>query len=200
MTTSSCEASFLPTLDQKIGHLLIIGFEGASLDDSKAQATLGYAQEGILGGVIFYRRNIESIAQVETLTKAFGRRAPQGSPFFISVDQEGGLVQRLRPLQEGMSYPSAAVLSSLSPIERQNLSTEMAAWLISLGFNLNFSPVVDLYEEKSTVIGGLGRSFGKDAEVVSACAWDVVQGFRERGLLSCLKHFPGHGLVLEDSH
>jgi len=169
------------------------------------------------------RRNIESPAQLSALVSALqsfsGKsRRQAGLPplsLLVAIDQEGGSVDRL-PTRLGFSHRtfSAQALGGYARLaaaddsarrrarERSHAYADaMAAQLRALGINLNLAPCVDVdLNPRSPVIGGLGRSFSSDPDVVADQGWEFVQAFHGRGVLATLKHFPGHGSARGDSH
>ena len=194
-------------LAQKIGQLFLIGFEGDSIDESHPVAA-DITQRN-LGGVILFDRslakkqghnNIRSADQLKVLTATLQGLAR--TPLLIAVDQEGGKVRRLKP---EMGFPATASAAELGQKNDRTLTTIHAATtadtLQALGFNLNLAPVVDVNSfPECPVIGRLDRSFSPIPDTVSAHAGEWIKAHRARGVLSCLKHFPGHGSSRADSH
>ena len=187
--------------DEVIGSLFIIGFEGTSLNDFDVEITLNYAKDYNLGGIILYARNVHSPAQLQNLTKAFKDVNPS---IFISVDQEGGKVQRLNEKNGFKNFPSAHNISeTITPINAYNLVFKPIALMLSTySINLNFAPVVDVNNKENPcdVIGKLERSYSDDPNIVTEYAREFIKAHNEYGIASCIKHFPGHGYALYDSH
>ncbi len=176
-----------------LGQLMMMGIEGKelSLDEKK------FIETNDIGGVILFSRNYESPTQLSELTNSI-QSLRKKYPLFISVDQEGGRVQRFK---EGFThFPSMMSISSLnSPKICFEVHKIMGDELKCCGVNLNLSPVCDiLINEKNDVIGD--RAFGTDEEAVSKFVSSAVRGLEKSGILSCAKHFPGHGRSFEDSH
>lgn len=195
------------SLEQKIGQLFILGFSG---DTVTAEDPIG---EDIckrnLGGVILFDRclasskktnNIIDTRQLRLLTASL--RELSDEPFLVAVDQEGGRVSRFTP-ERGFPVTPAAVQLGNSPYLHATIASaqQTARMLGDIGVNLNLAPVVDLnvYQE-NPIIGKYGRSFSADPAVVTAHAAAWIREHRQLGILSCLKHFPGHGSSRTDSH
>ncbi|MEI7704509.1 MAG: glycoside hydrolase family 3 protein [Deltaproteobacteria bacterium] len=205
---SGCgSTSVAPTLEEKIAQMLVVGFRGTSLDGSEPIAR-DLRDLGIGGVVLFDRdvllktsgRNVTSPAQLSALTDAIRRLSR--TPPFISVDQEGGNVARLKP---ACGFPATVTAKSLGDLNDLAVTrmhaTSIAATLYENGLDVNFAPVVDLnVNPDSPAIGRWGRSFSADPEVVVKHAGEFVTAHDRLGLLTALKHFPGHGSAREDSH
>lgn len=164
---------------------LIVGFQGTTID-----ADLAALLKRGVGGVILFSRNVESPRQTAELSHAIRQRA--GRPMFISVDQEGGRVQRLR---DGYGE-----LPSMRNVRRPIVAGRvLARQCVAAGCNLNFAPVLDVdINPDNPVIGP--RAFGLTPAQVIAGAIPVMRELQRRGVASCGKHFPGHGETLLDSH
>ncbi len=155
----------------------------------------------LVGSVILFTRNFESVAQLEELVREI--RSIRTPPLLVTVDHEGGRVQRFRtgftllPPQRsiGRAY-------DLNPEAGRRLAWQcgwlLAAELRAIGVDMSFAPCVDLDYGVSEVIGD--RAYHRDPEVVSTLAVACVQGMRAAGMAATAKHFPGHGAVVADSH
>jgi len=196
-----------PPLRQRIGQMVIAGFRGLDAGPERVIAR-DIAERHLGGGVLFDRdipgdspsRNVESPEPLRALTAQLQSYAE--SPLLIAVDQEGGLVARL---DENHGFPatrSAAELGAIDDVEVTAAAAgAMAGTLAEAGINLNFAPVVDLNRNPANpVIGALGRSFSADPDVVTRHARAFIEAHRARGVLTTLKHFPGHGSSRGDSH
>ncbi len=186
------KASDLDLADQA-GQLLWIGFDGVSFGPSLASLLRRVRP----GGIILFGRNIESARQVRSLTDAlFGAlRVPP----FIALDQEGGRVNRLKPILGPTPAPHALARmpSPAEAVRRHSAATALA--LKSLGFNVNFAPVLDLF--RSDQGNGIGdRSFGEDARTVADLAGLFVKVHLDAGVVPVGKHFPGLGSARSDTH
>jgi beta-N-acetylhexosaminidase len=191
----------LPPLEAMIGQMLIVGFEGVKPGEPGVQRAVRQLAQGRIGGVILMDRNIRSPKQVRELTAVFAGAKPS-QPALIAVDQEGGRVQRLSSRKGFRSYPAAKrIANSHGPLAAYFVYRRMAEELAEAGFNLNFGPVVDLnLNARNHVINGRGRSYGADPAQVTAYATAFVAAHRHAGVLTSLKHFPGHGSSPTDSH
>ena len=179
------------TLEEKVGQLLFVGIAGPEADAE----TLAQLRELHAGGVVLFDRNMQNPTQVKALIGALQKQtlsqAPR-LPLFVSVDQEGGRVLRMR--EQVLPLPSQAELGLQGSTEQvEEWAAKNARELIYLGFNVNFAPVVDI---------GLGaeRSFANEAAEVTRLARASVLGYRKEGMLCTLKHFPGIGKAPKDPH
>jgi beta-N-acetylhexosaminidase len=193
-------------LKSQIARMLILGFDEHTIDtNSKITKTL---QKYTLGGVILFDRfyndrdkvkNISAPKQVRTLTSQLQNYAQKR--LFIAIDQEGGKVARLKERDGFSPAPSAASLASQSALDGENFYNAQSQMLQDLGINLNFAPVVDLaLEPKNKVIYALERSYGKEPFDVAKFAKIMIDAQEKHNIISVLKHFPGHGSSLADSH
>lgn len=183
------------SLAEDAGQMLLVGFDGLTLPSHVASAL----RDGQIGGTILFRRNIDTIEQVADLTGAIQDAVGESQPLpFISVDQEGGRVQRLRePLT--VVPPMLQVGQTGDPDLVARIGALMGEELEALGFNLDYAPCVDVWTNPlNTVIGD--RAFGRDVETVSRMAGAFQWGLIQAGLVPCAKHFPGHGDTELDSH
>jgi len=176
--------------------MLVIGVAGTELTAQERD----WLQHDAVSGVILFKRNFASRQQIAELSAAIRAAAPR--PLLICVDQEGGRVQRFR---EGFSaLPPLQGFDSLyaQDPEAALALAEQHAWLMASevrasGVDLSFAPVVDL-GRGNRAIGD--RAFSADPEVVAAFTRAYVRGMHSVGMAATLKHFPGHGSVLEDTH
>jgi beta-N-acetylhexosaminidase len=205
-----------PSLREKIGQMIVIGFQGKTID--KHSPVTRYIEEDNIGGVILFdfnpqsqtfEKNIESPAQVKELNRQLQRiteksnilHQRQNVPLLISVDYEGGRVNRLHPRYGFPSIPSAQEIGKSSLEEAENNAKIMADTLKSSGFNLNFAPLLDVdVNPENPIIGKLGRSFSADPNRVTQNAQLYTQQFLDQQIQCSYKHFPGHGSSVTDSH
>ncbi|MFQ5625176.1 MAG: glycoside hydrolase family 3 protein [Methyloligellaceae bacterium] len=190
-----------PGLDAMIGQMLLIGFHGAAPEGKAARRITRLIANGQIGGVILMDRNIRSPRQLRALTSKFLNTGHPLTPI-ISVDQEGGLVQRLSANKGFRRYPTARTMARrYTPEKARRVYKAMARELARAGVNLNYGPVVDLnLNRRNPIIARLGRSYGADPERVAAYARAFISAHREANVLTSVKHFPGHGSSLTDSH
>lgn len=196
-----------PSIEQKVGQLLMVGFKGFEVNDtSHVKRDI---EQYNAGGVILFdfdmptrtpNRNIESAAQVERLNQSLQELSK--IPLLIAIDQEGGRVARLKAARDFPQTVSAEYLGGLNnPDSTKAYAAEQTELLSKLGFNVNFAPVVDLNTNpENPVIGQLDRSYSADPGIVSKHASIVIEEHQNRNLLPVLKHFPGHGSAWNDSH
>jgi beta-N-acetylhexosaminidase len=195
-------------LQRKIAQMLLVGFRGTELSkDSSIYRDV--AQLGI-GGVLFFDydipsksrpRNILSREQLTRLSADLQNAAPV--KLFISIDQEGGRVNRLRGEYGFPASLSAKEmgLAGASTEKTKKQAEETAALLAGMGINLNFAPCVDLeINPQNPVISAYWRSFSPDPDTVIRHARAWIDAHSRYGVLSSLKHFPGHGSSLGDTH
>jgi beta-N-acetylhexosaminidase len=189
------------TLEQMAGQMIVIGFVGDGVDDKNVVALRQEIADGTLGGVMYLKTNIASLKAARAMNEAFRAASPELLPF-LTLDQEGGLVERLTSSVGFREVPSAeTVAAQNSPTAAEGLYERMADSIAELGFTVNFGPVVDLkVNPRNTVIAKVGRSFGKSAETVVEYAEAFIEAHRKAGVLTALKHFPGHGSSTADSH
>ncbi|MEK0313111.1 beta-N-acetylhexosaminidase [Cohnella sp. 56] len=185
------------SLEEKIGQMILAGFVGNSLPDA---ATLRMIREDRIGGIILYKDNIADLPKTVKLVNAIkAANAKAGNaPIFVSVDQEGGKVSRLPASY--VKIPEAAVVGQTGETElAQRMGELLARQVGSAGFNMDFAPVLDINSNPDNPVIGT-RSFGATADVVKRMGLAAMRGLREQGVVSVVKHFPGHGDTSVDSH
>lgn len=190
-------------LQRQIGQMVIMGFNGIKPEDSGVQRIAKEISQGRLGGVILYQRNIVSPEQLSKLTTFLQNQTIGQDPLFIAVDQEGGKVARLKKINGFVDYPSHEKVANDQPLYMEAFITykEMANELRLQGINFNFAPVVDLKINKdSTIIAKKERSFSDDPQTVYEYARVFIEAHRDVGVLTAIKHWPGHGSARGDTH
>jgi len=176
------------------GQLLSVGFDGTAADD-ELRARIAASE---VGGVMLFRPNIATPGQLAGLVAEIRGAAPRELPLLVSIDQEGGLVQRLRaPATEWppmLSVGAAGDATRTAAVGRA-LGEELAA----VGVGWNFAPVLDVHTNPANPVIG-NRAFGTSADGVARQALAFWRGLRGAGLVGCGKHYPGHGDTWTDSH
>jgi beta-N-acetylhexosaminidase len=199
---SAPAADVLARLEPRLGQLLLVGFRGTSFPgNAELDALLCRARTG---GILLFGRNIVDAAQVAALTAASAARAAEcgTAPLLVAVDAEGGRVMRLSPAAGYVATLSHRDLGEGNDLALTELEARrIGAMLRAAGINWNLAPVIDVgYNPANPVIVGYGRSFSADPALVAAQARAFIAGLRGEGVLSALKHFPGHGSSFADSH
>lgn len=184
-------------MNKSFGQLMIMGIQGTSLTEDEKKFIIS----NNISGVILMGRNCESPKQVHELChniQSLRFKMPDKAPLFIGIDMEGGRVQRLKA--PFTIWPPAKKLGELDNSTLSfNMSYKMGLELKSVGINLNFAPCVDIFSNpQNQVIGD--RALGSEPESVGKLASALVRGFIKSEVISCVKHFPGHGNTLLDSH
>ena len=196
------------SLEKMAGRMLMVGFHGTSA--KPGSQICNDIRKYDLAGVILFDfnpvdktkpKNIASKAQLAKLTKEL-QACSRNHNLLIAVDQEGGRVQRLKSSYGFYGkFPKAADVGKLSGKQINQVYAAMAKELKSVGINYDLAPVVDLaINPKNHVIYGLGRSYGADPGRVVRMAWVFVTNMRQQGIVTSLKHFPGHGSSTGDTH
>lgn len=182
-------------LEQQVGQFFYIGLPGPELD-AEARALIEEVQPG---GVIIFGRNVESPQQLRDLLDGVREMLPTAP--LLGVDQEGGLVDRLRKISTPM--PSARTIREHGDLAgARALGRITGSALRLLGFNMNFAPVMSIMtDERDLLSNGLySRSFGRSPGEVLGYTTVYLRGLQETGIVGCLKHFPGIGAGEVDSH
>lgn len=189
------------TLEQMAGQMIVVGFQGEDVADAAVVKLRDELAAGRLGGVMLLKINVKSLEAVAAMNAAFRAASPKLLPF-ITLDQEGGAVERLTKDVGFKEIPNAAtVASENSPEQAELIYAEMAASIAELGFTVNFAPVADVnLNRDNQIIAKFGRAFSDDPEVVARYDAAFVEAHHAAGLLTSLKHFPGHGSSTADSH
>ena len=176
------------------GQLLCVGFAGTS---APAELLERIARSEV-GSVILFRPNIETPAQLAALVRDLRQAAPPELPLLVAVDQEGGLVQRVRaPATEWP--PMMSVAMAEDPAASLAVGRALGEELALFGIGWTFAPVLDVHTNASNPVIGT-RAFGVSAGQVTMHALAFWQGLKQAGVLGCGKHFPGHGDTHLDSH
>jgi len=174
------------------GQALVIGFRGTDVPKAIRRALAA----GELGGLIFFKRNIESAAQLHALCQSL--EYPEDRPPLLAIDQEGGRVARLgAPVLK--LPPMRALAEFASATELRDCGALLGRQLAAIGLTMDFAPVLDVDSNRANPVIG-DRAFGTTADSVARRALAFAEGLRAGGVLPCGKHFPGHGDTDVDSH
>lgn len=194
-------ASLAASLEQMAGQMIIVGFKGDSVKDKSVIALRKAVAEGRVGGVMYLKYNVASLSAVKAMNEAFKEASPELPPF-LTLDQEGGSVERLTKDVGFPEIPNAQTVAARNdPAGAQAIYAGMAKDMAALGFTVNFGPVVDLnINPKNLIIAKYGRAFSKDPATVDAYAQAFINAHHAEGMLTSIKHFPGHGSSTADSH
>jgi beta-N-acetylhexosaminidase len=180
-------------------EMLVVGFAGSDPDSPSARSLARQIRAGEVGGVIFVKENVGDLDDLLGMTRLFSSQSPR--KVILAIDHEGGAVQRLVEKHGCRHLPSAQeVAARFSVEEARQLYADASGSVARFGFNLNLAPVVDLENPDNPAIGRFGRCFSNDPLKVAAYARAFVEGFAASGILCALKHFPGQGGALRDSH
>ena len=191
----SSDQLFSLPFEEQVGQFFFIGLPGTEVD-AEARELI---EEIKPGGIILFGRNIETAEQVRKLLD--DSRALVPTPLLCGIDQEGGLVDRLREIFPAM--PSARALRQHGDLAGvRTLGRVTGELLRMLGLNINFAPVMSIItHERSLLTNGLySRSFGSSPGEVLGYTTVYMRGLQAKGVLGCLKHFPGIGAGTVDSH
>lgn len=183
------------TIKEKIGQMIIIGLETNHITERIKKMITEYK----VGGVILYRKNFSTYKEMVKLINDLKKLNQKNKiPLFISIDQEGGRVNRMPP--EIKNLPAANKIASLNNKEIIIKSAKITGKLLKKsGFNLNFAPVLDIKRfNDNHAIGD--RCYGKTKQDVVEYGIPVMKELQNEGIISVIKHFPGHGATKQDSH
>lgn len=181
-------------LIRRMERLKVIGLGGTELLPHEAK----YLEFHRVAGVILFERNVRSLAQVTDLIGAVGEALAEGPTPLVMADHEGDFVSELKNIIGIPPAPLALAAAGETSLARE-VARETGEAMVKLGVNTVLAPVADVYLDASSPITGL-RTFGCDPEVVAELVGQTIHGYRDAGVLSCAKHFPGHGSTPEDSH
>ena len=185
------------TLEEQIGQVLAIGF----FDLMPTQETIDLIQKHHIGNIIFFKRNIRDVRQVAELTQylqRLAREAGHRQPLLIMTDQENGMVSRFE--QNATIFPGNMALGAIGSTQvAYEVALATGRELQALGINMNLAPDVDVNNNPANPVIGV-RSFGEDPELVARLGSAMVEGYSDAGIITTLKHFPGHGDTAVDSH
>ena len=195
------------TLEQKIGQLIIAGFRENLISQGTAITT--YIRDYNISGVILYdedmvkggpgSRNINSLGQLKILTDSI--QSSTKSPLFISIDQEGGRVNRLKEEYGFPNFPSWKNIGDIDEeLETEKITMMLANCLSDYGINLNYAPVLDFDYGENSYIGNSERAISKNPEKIIRHSSIFIKNLKKKNIISCVKHFPGQGSGFGDTH
>ncbi|WP_029450723.1 glycoside hydrolase family 3 protein [Clostridium algidicarnis] len=202
------------TLEEKIGQLFIIRPDDLELNltseqindstndgavelDTNMQETL---KKYPIGGVALFGKNILNPTQLTTFISDMQKQST--IPLFVSIDEEGGIVSRIAksPNFDVPKFESMQKIGETKNVAKaKDVGFTIGAYLKSYGVNLDFAPVADINTNPKNIVIG-NRSFGNDPDLVSKMVFAEISGLHEAGIMSCVKHFPGHGDTKADTH
>ena len=200
--SQSLEKISMDSLDIMIGQMIMSGVNDYSYV-SENDALLDEIKAGLVGGVVLFEKNIDKNKPAKALKTLINTlQANAKIPLFISIDEEGGKVNRLKPKYGFPKTVSAAYLGELDNLDSTAYYAQQTArTLAELGINVNYAPDVDVaVNPLNPIIAGVQRSYSADEIVVTKHASQVVKTHRENNIITVLKHFPGHGSSHADTH
>lgn len=183
-------------LHNKIGQLFMVGFDGLVPNDHITRLI----QQKKVGGIILFRRNVQSPEQLAALCQRLQEINAQVSdlPLLIALDQEGGMVMRVEqgvtPIPSAMAYAAAGSEQDCEQLHRIS-GEEMR----QIGINMMLAPVLDVNNNRKNPVIGV-RAFGEDPQTVISYGMAALRGLKSAGVIATAKHFPGHGDTSIDSH
>lgn len=191
------------TMEEKVGQLFMVAYR-QNIEGSKVVVVNDKIRSEIkqygFGGVILFGENIDTAEQTKKLIADY--QSVSRIPLFMAVDEEGGRVSRLHSSGkiEAETIPSAAVMAQQGNAENvYHYYTVIAQQLKGLGFNMDFAPVADVNTNPQNVVIG-DRAFGSDPIAAAEFVGTAVKALQENGIISTVKHFPGHGDTTTDTH
>ena len=197
--SGSVFAQSTDSLDIKIGQMILVGFPKDNVDPE----VLREIRQGKVGSIIIFEKNIpakNSFVALKKITWTYQHAAP--IPLFICIDQEGGRVNRLKDKYGFPRSITAAAMAKSPTLDSVRFYSEAtASTLAGLGINVNFAPVIDLASNPDNpIIAKFGRAFSANEDSVALMAKEVIKQHRKYGVVTSLKHFPGHGSSKADTH
>lgn len=183
------------TTEEKIGQMIIVGMDTNYITERIKTMITQYK----IGGIILYRKNFKTYKEMLQLIKDLKELNKENKmPLLIAIDQEGGRVNRMPKELENL--PPANQIAEIGGEELVRKSANITGRILKAsGYNLNFAPVLDIKRfENQHAIGD--RSFGTNKQDVAKCGIATMQELQQNGVISVIKHFPGHGATKQDSH
>lgn len=182
-------------IEQKVGQLFVVGFSEPTLTPE----IKSFLKNNYIGSVVLFKRNIRTLYETQKLTTDLNKLvlSSTGTPPFLAIDQEGGFVSRI-PFYPQIPSAYSIGLSS-NPLISESIGYEVGRGIHSLGFNLNFAPVLDVIDINSNSFVS-HRSFGSKPELVGEMGVSFSNGLLRSGVIPTAKHFPGIGSITSDPH
>ena len=195
----ACQTKQNKELDKMIGQMILIGFPKAEVDP----LTLAEVKAGKAGAIIYFEKNLppkNTIEATKKMNETYQKAAP--IPLLICIDQEGGKVNRMKTKYGFPKSVTAGYLGKTKSLDSARFyAANTAKAMKNVGFNVNLAPCVDLaINKENTVIVKNERSYSRHADTVAMFATEVVKEHRKQNIITSLKHFPGHGSSLADTH
>ncbi len=192
--------ALVDSLDIQIGQMIMVGMSGHSVQ-AKSPIIAAIKQQHI-GGVLLFELNLNPLQTEQNLAKLTNDLQDAASiPLFISIDQEGGKVNRLKTKYGFVDMPSAKYIGTKNDdVYTQQTGVNTAKTLQKCGININFAPVLDVDNPNCPVLGKLQRCYSADVAQITHIASIIMETHQEQGIKTVVKHFPGHGNSKTDSH
>jgi len=183
------------TIDEKIGQMVIAGFDGTETSENVKNLVEKYK----IGGLILFKKNIKTPGQLLSLINSIKMLNQNNKlPLFFSVDEEGGSLTRMPDDLKKLPTNEKVGLINNEDFS-YNIGSIIAQEVKCFGFNLDFAPVLDINSNPKNPVIGI-RSFGPDKNLVSKLGVATMKGIQSQNIIPVVKHFPGHGDTSVDSH
>jgi beta-N-acetylhexosaminidase len=188
------------SLDIKIGQMILVGMQGSSV--SNEDQIIRDVKKGIVGGILLYEYNLSQVDTKRKLKQLNERLHDAASiPLFISIDQEGGQVNRLKVKYGFPDMPSAKKVADRRNADyAKTIGERIANTLMECGINMNYAPVLDVHNPLCPVLGKRQRCYSTNTDTIAHYAGLLIESHHNVGIKTVVKHFPGHGNSLTDSH
>lgn len=191
---------FAASIDEMTGQMILMGFNGDTVKSKGFKHILKQVNSGEIGGVIFFEDNIKNKEEFIKMTSAIKNSKAKYKPF-IAIDMEGGIIQRMNSKNGFKDFKSAKhVALVLNPKEAYEEYSALADMLKEANINFNLAPCVDLAINKQSIIEKKERSYSADPKVVTEYSAQFIKAHYDKGIITSLKHFPGHGTSSGDTH
>jgi beta-N-acetylhexosaminidase len=187
-----------PPLEKMIGQMIAVGFDGNNSSHEWTKLIKKQIRNGEIGAVVLYAKNIVDPRQLQQFASSLHLQGAS-LPLWVMVDQEGGKIERMLASKGFAGFPSAAKVARGSVANAFSVYRSMACELRGYAINFNLAPVVDL-DVNNSVISSQSRAFSAKPETVAKYANAFIRAHNSCGILTALKHFPGHGSAVNDTH